>query len=134
MSPRPGQMIPSPIGVNAELYAFWAKGELRLQRCADCQTWRHPPRYRCAACGSAEVTWDLASGRGRVFSWTITHRAVDPAFEPPYAIVVVELEEGPRLVGSPAGIEPADLRLDLPVAVELEPVSETVALVSFRPA
>jgi uncharacterized protein len=134
MSPRPGQMVPSPIGVNAELYAFWAKGELRLQRCAACQTWRHPPRYRCAACGSAEITWDLASGRGRVFSWTITHRAVDPAFEPPYAIVVVELEEGPRLVGSLAGIELSELRLDLPVVVVLEPVNDAVALVSFSPA
>jgi len=134
MTPRPGQMLPSPIGVNAELYAFWAKGELRLQRCADCNTWRHPPRYRCAACGSGAVTWDLASGRGRVFSWTITHRAVDPAFEPPYAIVVVELEEGPRLVGSLADIELSDLHLDLPVVVELEPVSDKVALVSFRPA
>ena len=122
------------VGLNAELYAFWAQGELRLQRCAQCRTWRHPPRYRCAACGSAETTWDLASGRGRVFSWTITHRAVDPAFEPPYAVVVVELEEGPRLVGNLAGIELAELRLDLPVVVELEPVSDTIALVTFRPA
>ena len=128
------RMLPSPIGPNAELYAFWAKGELRLQRCAECNTWRHPPRYRCAACGSAEVTWDLASSRGRVFSWTITHRAVDPAFEPPYAIVVVELDEGPRLVGSLAGIGLSDLRLDLPVVVVLEPVSENIALVSFSPA
>ena len=69
-----------------------------------------------------------------MFSWTITHRAVDPAFEPPYAIVVVELEEGPRLVGTLAGIELAELRLDLPVVVELEKVSETIALVAFRPA
>ena len=51
MSPRPNQILPNPIGVNAELFAFWANGELRLQRCADCQAWRHPPRYRCAACG-----------------------------------------------------------------------------------
>ena len=133
MSERPNQMLPNPIGVNAELFAFWAQGELRIQRCADCRTWRHPPRYRCAACGSAAVTWDVASGRGRVFSWTITHRAVDPAFEPPYAIVVVELEEGPRLVGSLAGIELSDLRLDLPVVVVLEPAGK-VALVSFSPA
>jgi uncharacterized OB-fold protein len=128
------RLLPSPFGPSAELYAFWAKGELRLQRCAQCRTWRHPPRYRCAACGSAEVTWDLASGRGTVFSWTITHRAVDPAFEPPYAVVVVELEEGPRLVGSPMGIENSELRLDLPVVVELEPVSDTIALIAFRPA
>jgi len=128
------RLLPSPTGLNAELYAFWARGELRLQRCAQCRTWRHPPRYRCAACSSADVGWELASGRGHVFTWTITHRAVDPAFEPPYAIVVVELEEGPRLVGSLAGIEPSELRLDLPVVVELEPASETISLVTFRPA
>jgi uncharacterized protein len=134
MTVHPQRLLPSPIGPSAELYAFWAKNELRLQRCAACQAWRHPPRYRCAACSSPEYTWDLASGQGRVFSWTITHRAVDPAFEPPYAIVVVELEEGPRLVGSLAGIELAALRLDLPVAVALEPASEAIALVTFRPA
>jgi uncharacterized OB-fold protein len=134
MTVHPNRILPSPIGPSAELYAFWAKGELRLQRCSQCNAWRHPPRYRCAACGSAEYTWELASGHGKVFSWTITHRAVDPAFEPPYAIVVVELEEGPRLVGNLAGIENAGLRLDLPVVVELEKASETIALITFRPA
>jgi len=126
------RLLPSPMGLNAELYAFWAQNELRLQRCVQCRTWRHPPRYRCAACGSPDVSWELASGRGRVFSWTITYRAVDPAFVPPYAIVVVELEEGPRLVGSPSGIELSDLRLDLPVVVALEPASDTISLVTFR--
>jgi uncharacterized OB-fold protein len=127
-------MLPNPTGPNAELYGFWARGELRLQRCAACGEWRHPPRYRCAACASDAVTWDLASGKARVFSWTITHRSVDPAFEAPYAIVVAELAEGPRLVGNLSGIANHELRLDLPVVVELEPVSDTVALVTFRPA
>jgi uncharacterized protein len=131
---HPGRMIPDPIGLNAELYAHWARGELRLQRCDDCGTWRHPPRYLCAKCGSARFTWELSAGRGRVFSWTITHRTVDPAFAPPYAIVVTELDEGPRLVGTISGVEPADLALDLEVVVELESISDTVALLSFRPA
>jgi hypothetical protein len=129
----PPRILPSPTGLNAELYAFWARGELRLQRCAACGAWRHPPRYRCAACGSADAAWEAASGRGRVFSWTITHRAVDPAFVPPYAIVVAELDEGPRLVGSLAGIELSELRLDLPIEVELVAASDTIGLVTFRP-
>ena len=129
---HPGRIIPDPIGLNAELYAHWAHGELRLQRCTACSAWRHPPRYLCASCGSADFTWELASGRGRVFSWTVTHRSVDPAFDPPYAVVVVELEEGPRLVGNIVGVEPAELELDLAVVVELEVVSETIALVTFR--
>ncbi len=127
------RLLPAAVGLNADFYAFLARGELRLQRCASCHAWRHPPRYRCAQCGSLEVTWEEASGRGRVYSWTVTHRAVDPAFTPPYAILVVALDEGPRLVGNLRGLEPAELVLDLPVAVEIEAVSDTVGLLWFRP-
>ena len=67
--------------------------------------------------------WQPAAGTGRVFTWTVTHRAVDPAFadELPYAIVVVELDEGPRVVGNVVGIAPDELRLDLPVRVRARP-------------
>src|SRR5262245_3236217 len=94
------RILPNPIGPNAEFYAWAARGELRLQRCADCGTWRHPPRHRCASCGSVAATWERVTGRGKVFSWTITHQQLDPAFAVPYAVVIVELEEGPRLVGN----------------------------------
>jgi uncharacterized OB-fold protein len=128
------RFLPSPVGLNGEFYAFLARGELRLQRCAACGSWRHPPRYRCALCGSVDATWQPATGDGRVFSWTVTHRAVDPAFTPPYAILVVELEEGPRLVGNLRGLDPSKLVLDLPVVVEIEHASDTVGLLWFRPA
>jgi len=127
------RLLPATVGLSGEFYAFLARGELRLQRCAACRTWRHPPRYRCAHCGSHDVTWEAASGRGRVFSWTVTHRAVDPAFTPPYAILVVELDEGPRVVANLRGLEPSELVLDLPVVVEIEHASDTVGLLWFRP-
>jgi uncharacterized OB-fold protein len=127
-------LLPSAVGLNGEFYAFLARGELRLQRCAACGTWRHPPRHRCAQCGSVDVTWEPATGRGRVFSWTVTHRAIDPAFTPPYAILVVELAEGPRLVGNLRDLEPSELALDLLVVVEIEHASDTVGLLWFRPA
>jgi uncharacterized OB-fold protein len=127
------RLLPSTDGLNGEFYGFLARGELRLQRCTACGTWRHPPRIRCANCGSLEVTWEPASGRGRVYSWTVTHRAVDPAFTPPYAILVVELEEGPRLVGNLRGLEPSELVLDLPVVVEIEHATDAVGLLWFRP-
>ena len=65
------RLLPSTVGLNGEFYAFLAHGELRLQRCTACGTWRHPPRYRCAHCGSHRVAWEPASGRGRVYSWTV---------------------------------------------------------------
>jgi uncharacterized protein len=128
------RILPSAPGLNAEFYAYLARGELRLQRCAACRAWQHPPRHRCTHCGSHDVTWELASGRGRLFSWTVTHRPVDPAFTPPYVIVIVELDEGPRVVANVRDLEPSELVLDLPVVVEIEHMSDTVGLLSFRPA
>ena len=136
MSARPDRLLPSPPGINGEFYERAAStGLLHLQRCTDCATWRHPPRLMCGACGSNAWTWESVSGRGRVFTWTTTHRAVDPAFadEMPYAILVVELEEGPRVVGNLVDLRPEELRLDLPVHVVLDVRSETIALVDFAP-
>jgi uncharacterized OB-fold protein len=70
-----------------------------------------------------------------VFSYTITHQALDPAYadELPYAVLVVELEEGPRVVGNLRELAPADLALDLPVEVVFERLSDAVGLTHFRP-
>jgi uncharacterized OB-fold protein len=129
------RLVPAPAGLNAEFYAFCAAGELRFQRCGACRAWRHPPRYRCAACGSDAWEWERSSGRGRVFSYTITHQSLDPAYadELPYAVLVVELEEGPRVVGNLRDLAPADLTLDLPVEVVFERLSDTIGLTHFHP-
>ncbi len=136
MSPNEYRIVPNPVGLNAVFYEYCAQEELRFQRCEACGTWRHPPRYRCPHCGSARFRWEQSSGRGEVFSWSVTHQALDPAFadELPYAIVVVQLEEGPRIVGNLRDLAPAGLRLGLPVEVVFEVLSPTVALTHFRPS
>lgn len=130
--PKPA---PDPDGLNAEFYEHCAKGELCFQRCEDCGTWRHLPRYMCAACGSDRWKWAASSGRGKIFTWTVTHQAMHPAFaaDVPYAIIVVELEEGVRMVSASRGIAPSALELGLPVRVEFERLSEQMALPVFRP-
>jgi uncharacterized OB-fold protein len=126
---------PSPDGLTAEFYAHLAAGALKLQRCDACATWRHPPRILCGRCGSGEWQWANTSGRGILFSWTITHQMLFPPFadDLPYAVVVVELEEGPRLVTALRGIEHAALRLDLPVELRIARVSDTIGLHYFVP-
>jgi uncharacterized OB-fold protein len=134
--PPPDRLLPAPVGLNAELYARAAStGVLHLQRCDACGTWRHPPRVLCAACGSPAASWQPSTGRGSLFSWTVTHQLLDPAFADhlPYVVAVVALEEGPRVVGNLFGVDPADLALDLPVEVVLDRRSDTIALVDFRP-
>jgi uncharacterized OB-fold protein len=118
--------------------AFWdhcAHERLCFQRCDDCGTWRHLPRVLCAHCGSAKWQWTPSSGRGRVFSWTVTHQPLVKGFpEPvPYAVVVVELDEGVRMVAGLRGLAPAELTLDLPVEVVFETVGDRAKLPFFRP-
>ncbi len=119
-----------------EFYAQCASGRVCFQRCTACGTWRHQPRFECAACGSAAWEWQASSGRGHVFSWTVTHRAAHPAFASavPFAVAVVEMEEGVRLVGGLRGLAPNELALDLPVEVVLEPLEDGLAVPFFRPA
>jgi hypothetical protein len=89
----------------------------------------------CARCGSWNWQWQPSSGQGRIYTWTVTHQPLHPAFADaiPYAVVVVELDEGVRLVSGLRELAVGDLRLDLPVEVILEPVSEGMALPFFRP-
>jgi uncharacterized OB-fold protein len=134
-SARPAKRAPQPEpgSLNAEFYARAARGRLELQRCSACGVFRHPPRFLCAKCGAPEFGWQPVSGLGEVFSWTVTHRVLDPAWGPdPYATLVVQLEEGPRVLGVLRGLEPSQLRLGLPVALEIEP-SGGAAFFYFRP-
>ncbi len=121
---------PAPDGLNAEWYEFLAAGELRFQYCEKCDRWQHPPRFLCAGCGSADWIWKAVAGRGVVFSWTVTHKALHPMFADvvPYSILVVELDEGPRIVCSARGIANEDLALDMPVKISIAKVNDKVGL------
>lgn len=129
------RLTPNPEGLNAEFYAWCARGELRVQRCSACGTWRHPPRVMCARCGSDAWAWERASGRGRVYTWTVTHQALVPGWadEVPYAVVVVELEEGVRLVSAVREVAPSELRIGMEVEVAFVKASDAVGLHWFRP-
>jgi uncharacterized OB-fold protein len=129
------RFTPSPSGYSAEFYAYCARGELRFQRCGSCRCWRHPPRVTCPRCGSEQWAWERSSGRGTLFSWTVTHQALAPGFadDVPYPVAVIEMEEGVRLVSGLRGVAPAALALDLPLEVGFVPVSDGIALHFFRP-
>jgi uncharacterized OB-fold protein len=136
VSERPPPPLPAPGPDSAPFYAAAQRGELRFQRCSRCHTWRHYPRPTCPACLSADFTWDLASGRGRVYTWTIVHGPTLPAFQDqlPYNVVDVLLDEGIHFVSQVLDC-PADvLRVDLPVVTVFVPVSDAITLVKFRRA
>lgn len=125
--------VPTP-----ETQHFWdgtKAGELRLQRCDDCSEAYFPPRPFCPNCGSRSVSVFTASGKASLYSYVINHRQ-HPAFDGPYSIAVVELEEGPRMMTNIVGTPqtPEALTLDMPLEVTFEDMSETIALPYFQPA
>ena len=132
-----GYTKPVPRGedYNGEFYNFCKQHELRFQCCADCHTWRHMPRESCRNCGSFEWTWERSKGQGKIFSWSVIHRALHPGFadDLPYAVVLVELDEGVRLVSHVVDLAIADLEIGLPVEVVFEDVTPETTLHKFRP-
>ena len=125
--------LPARRGYAREFYEYCRKHELRFQRCTDCGTWRHIPRDMCAKCASFRWEWGKSSGRGKVFSWTTVMQPMLPQFaEVPYSPVIVELDEGVRMVTWLVGVKPEELRLEMPVEVAFEDVTSEVTLPKFR--
>ncbi len=132
---EPGRAKPVP---TPETQNFWdgcKAGELRLQK--DNQTGQvyFPPRPFCPGTGSTDVSWFKASGKGKLYSYVISHRAI-PGFKAPYAIAIVELDEGPRMMTNIVECEqtPEALVLDMPVEVVFEKMDDDITLPLFRPA
>jgi len=132
--PRP-RMLPKPTPETAHFWEGTKAGELRLQRCTACAHVYFPPRPFCPTCASRDVEVFAASGRATLYSYVIHHRPA-PGFDPPYAIAVVELEEGPRMMTNivDAPQTPEALVLDMPLEVKFEAFGDEVTLPLFRPA
>jgi uncharacterized OB-fold protein len=122
----------APSEVTAGFWAATARGELAIQRCTACSRFQHPPRAVCAACGGTDLAFASVSGRGTLYSHTVVERAFLPELRlvVPYAIGLVDLAEGPRLMAG-LRIDPDALAIDLPVVATFEPVTAEVTLPFF---
>jgi hypothetical protein len=115
-------------------YAYCAGGELRMQRCRDCGTWRHPPRVACAVCGSFVWEWSACAGTGTLYSWTVTVRPLlaSLAAVVPYVPAIIELTERVRMASRLIDVPNERLRAGLPVRVAFVPVDGAVTVPVFR--
>lgn len=114
---------------------FWEgvdAGELRIQRCTSCGTLRHPARPMCAKCQSLEWDWIVSSGRGTIYSYVILHHPPVPPFRYPNALLLVDLQEGTRIVSSLVGADPSEARIGLPVELDIVEVEPGLKLPLFR--
>ena len=124
---------------NWQTRAYWegcGRGELVLQRCLDCGVVQHRPRGICASCLSSDIEHFVASGRGHVYSFTVTHQNNMPGFRDacPYVLAYVELEEGPRLLTHIVGCDPDDVAIEMNVRVDFVATDDARGVPRFVPA
>jgi len=113
--------FPVPDAVSLPFWEGIADGVLRVQRCGACERHVFYPRAVCPYCDASELDWVDASGRGQVHSFTVVHRAPpDYRDEVPYVVALVELDEGVRMMTRIVDVEPAGVRVDLPVEVAIQ--------------
>jgi uncharacterized OB-fold protein len=132
MSSRP---MPKPTPETRHFWEGTRAGRLMLQRCQACEESYFPPRPFCPRCGSRDVVAYPASGRATLYSYVISHRPA-AGFDGPFAIAVVTLDEGPRMMTNIVGCPqtPEALQLDMPLEVTYEPLDSDITLPLFRPA
>ncbi|HEX4218263.1 MAG TPA: Zn-ribbon domain-containing OB-fold protein [Acidimicrobiales bacterium] len=124
---------PAPIVTDDNRF-FWeaaAEGRLVAQKCADCGRLHHPPRPMCPTCHSVEQTTVELAGTGTVYSYSILHHPQHPAFSYPVLAVLVELDEGIRMLSNLVDADPGTVSIGLPVEVRFEPTRHDMAVPVF---
>ncbi|GAA4551257.1 OB-fold domain-containing protein [Pseudonocardia xishanensis] len=132
--------MPRPRLDDPDTLPFWAacrEHRLVVQQCANCGTYRFAPVPLCYRCRSWDTDWVESAGRGRVYTWTVTHRVIQPATASarPYNTAVIELDDcgGALITSNVLDIDNDRLRPDLAVEVIWDEVAEDLTLPRFRP-
>ena len=136
ITPLDALVHPVP-AITSDNEFFWTaarQGRLVAQRCTGCGLLRHPPAVACPACHSLDHEVVQLSGRGEVYSYALLQHPRSPRFRYPVAAVLVDLEEGVRVVSNLVGLDPTEIRIGLPVEVTFEPTEhDELAVPVFRP-
>ncbi len=126
------------IEANVDTKEFWdatARGKLLLRSCNDCSTPIWYPRPYCPVCQSMSTSWIESSGRGVVYSYSITRKGQGAwADKAPYVVAYVELEEGPRVLTNVVAPNVDDVHIGMPVHVIFDDTGEGMSIYRFEPS
>jgi uncharacterized protein len=134
LSPQAGPLQVEPHGsLSASFWEGAAAGELRFVRCTECGQPDFPSAGHCRFCLSYAIEWEVSSGQGTLYSYTIVWRPVTPAFTTPYVPAIVDLDEGYSMMTNLIGVDTDDLAIDMRVVVQFEALAGGLTLPYFRP-
>lgn len=131
---RPGIPLPRPTPLSQPHWDAAREGRLVVQRCSDCGARIFIPQPACTSCFGSRLEWSESSGRGTLYSYTVVHRPQRPEFQVPYAVAIVELEEGWQMLSNLIDCELSEICVGMPLEVVFRKMSDSVTLPFFRPA
>jgi uncharacterized protein len=118
LQPQVGSIrIPRMTDLSRPFWEAVADHRLLFQRCASCGAAIFNPAPLCRFCTSTQLGWEESAGIGTVYSWTVAWRPQSPAFEVPYAPIIVDLAEGYQMISLLVNCSVDDVRAGLPVEV-----------------
>lgn len=132
MASLPQIPLPEPTELSRPFWEAANESRLILQRCDVCAHYRWTPQILCTHCQAEPFTWTEISGRGRLYSFTIVHRAPTAGFEVPFVLAVVELEEGPLMLTQIVESPREALAVDAPVEIAFTRANDDINLYTFR--
>ena len=102
-----------------QFYKFLAQGKLMAGKCQKCGKIHLPPRPLCDNCYSQEFTWTEISGKGKLVTFTVIHIAPQQ-FQAmaPYAVGIVELENGLKIPGMITDATQEQLQIGMTLAID----------------
>lgn len=127
--------LPQPIA-NADSLPYWnaaRERKLVIRKCKACGQLHFMPRHLCPFCWSDQLEWVEAKGGGSVHSFSVVHRASDPAFasKVPYVIALIELDEGPRMMANVLGNDALSVAIGDRVSLTFEDRGDGALLPQF---
>lgn len=128
-----GRPSPHPDYVSEPFFKALDEGHLVVQECVACDAFQLGELI-CNQCCSPDLRWVRASGRGTIHSFATVHLSYHPAFAVPYAVISVELLEGPRLLANLADCNVRDVRVGMPVVMRPSKLASGVTVPIFVPA
>ncbi len=123
--------IETASGPDAAYQEFLAQGEFRIQQCDACARHVFYPRVLCPHCGSTQLGWRMASGNGVVYACSVIMGK--PGTNSDYAVVLVDLQEGVRLMSHVVDCDQHAVTIGMPVSARIIE-KEGKPLVVFAPA
>lgn len=103
-----------------------------MQRCEDCELYQYYPRIMCSHCGSQGLVWSRVSGEGHIKSFTIVRRGISRAYEAPYVLVLIDLDEGPCMMSSLVDCEPETVVVGALVSVAFQSWGSGIEMPLFK--